>query len=259
MLFCACQKFDKRNDELVPLCLYASNETSRRIPNSDSLMKIGLFVCEENTEKPYGGNTEYMGVKATLKNGTWQTDIPLYVGDAPATIYAYCPDTLDISNPREMPVNSRTMDLLYGKCTGINNQNPEAILSMQHLFARLKLRMYYLGFDEGYRVATFVAIGNVNQAKSFSTSGSLNIYSGTLTSTPNINAKSFLPAGDTYTLPDVPTAEEYMEMLVIPAKFGENEMKITVRLKSPATKSFILNAGEWLPGTTNRYTLMIRP
>lgn len=263
-LFCCCHEDDllKKNDQLVPLTLFAdtSHELSRYgvpLPDAGNIQKIGLIICNYKNQ-PYRGKLEYIGVKATLENGKWITDTPIQLNSEIATIYAYYPDTLNLTDLKAIPVNSRNMDLLLAKCTGIDNQNPNAILKMEHAFAKIKLRMFYMGYDTGYQTATFVAISNVNQASNFGTSGTLDIFSGNLEAT-GLNAKSFLDPGKKYELYDFPDPENYMEMLVFPAKFSGNEIKITIRFIKQTTSAFVLDAGEWLPGTVNKYTLMVNP
>lgn len=242
----------------IPLNLYVDSESfSRNSSDANNIIKIGLLICDK-ANQPYRGKSEYIGVKATLENGKWSTNIPIELNSEAATIYAYYPDTLNLTDLKAIPVNSRNMDLLLAKCTGINNQDPDAILKMEHAFAKIKLRMFYMGYDTGYQNATFVAMSNVNQASNFGTSGTLDIFSGNLEVT-GLNARSFLGAGEKYVLNDFPDPENYMEMLVFPAKFTENEIKITVRFIKQTTSVFVLDAGEWLPGTENKYTLMVNP
>ena len=101
-------------------------------------------------------------------------------------------------------------------------------------------------------------MSNVNQASNFGTSGTLDIFSGSLEVT-GLNARSFLDLGEKYELYDFPDPENSLEMLVFPAKFSGNEIKITVRFIKQITSIFVLDAGEWLPGSENKYTLMVNP
>lgn len=258
VLFGCGQVISLKENDFVPLNLYAGSENFSRVaPDAGNIQKIGLIICNDKNQ-PYRGKSEYTGVKATLENGKWVTNIPIELNSEVATIYAYYPDTLNLTDLKAIPVNSRNMDLLLAKCTGINNQNPDAVIKMYHAFAKIKLRMFYLGYDTGYQAATFVVMGNVGQARNFGTSGILNIFSGSLEVT-GVNARSFLDAGKKYELYEFPDPENYMEMLVFPVKFTENEIKITVRFIKQVTSAFVLDAGEWLPGSENKYTLMVNP
>ena len=231
------------------------------LPDACTPLKIGLLVMEGETDKPYMGIIEYLNVKATLENGKWVTDIPIYVNSSSATIYAYYPDTLNITDPKSIPVNSRLLDVLFCKCLNINNQSPNATIRMNHAFARLRVRIFYFGTNMNYAEANGVTIGN-SKAKNFGMIGTLNIYSGELTpaeSSSHIGA--FMFPYEKYPVYDISIDKEPLEMLVFPTRFKKNEFAFRVIYSNPVPKTFSygLEAGEWLPGTVNDYTLIINP
>lgn len=267
-LFCSCHENDLQTDQRIPLTLFA--DTTLRalsryglpLPDVGIPPKIGLLVMEGETDKPYMGMTEYIGVKATLENGKWITDIPIYLGSESPTIYAYYPDTINITDLNAIPVNSRKIDLLLGKCLNMNNQAPVATLQLHHAFARLRIRIFYYGTNPNYAETDMVTIGN-SKAVNFAMDGTLNIFSGELT--PAVNAShvgGFMLPYEKYPVYDVSEDKAPLEMLVFPIReFANKELAFRVTYRLPIMRTFTCNleAGVWLPGKIYDYNLVVNP
>lgn len=260
-LACACQKIDTQEDVSIPLSFNVVTEQSSRglpLPDNNNPDTIGLMITEGTTDQPYDGKPEYLNVKATLKNGIWETDIPVYVSSKPATIYAYSPSNLDISNPKAIPVNGRFVDLLLAKNENINNDNPEVNIKFHHALARIRVRIYYFGTDPDCAEARSILLGGDNSTIKFAMFGTVDIntekFSKTSTSSSSI---SFL-LNETFPMYDT-SDENFVEALVFPLKFNANELSFRMQTTGLKSGRFSLPAGEWLPGSINEYTLVFQP
>jgi len=136
---------------------------------------IGVFLSGTG----YTTKTNVMYSYGTL----WTTTDPLYLMSDPATICAYYPYSSGITDATAVPLSSQlystTADLCYATNTNKSKVSPNIDFVMSRAYARLTLSITH---EESYTGAC--TISNVTLANAgICTSGSLNISTGTLSST----------------------------------------------------------------------------
>lgn len=205
----------------------------------------------------YTPNISPINVLATYDN-KWILKSEISLIETPTPVYAYYPYTEDYDG-HTIKVNiipdavvTGQADYLYGKSAEeVSAASPEAFIRFNHALARITLSIKRNTDDAGYGRLSNVCLQNTGKNTVISTSGQMNIMTGTISSTK----AGYLSLNVNYTLDKEMT--QNVDILVIPTameKEGMAELALTIDGSQYIVK---MPAATWEAGQQYTYPITI--
>lgn len=260
-LSCACVREEKTviNEVPVPLEIsMASNSRSEVLPDGT---EVGVYIAEdsaEDSEYKYDG-TEYKNVRAVIEGGKLIFEDDILLSSTNANVYVYSPYKAFYNDMQIMRVTTAASpDFLLGKVKEINNQNPNANVELQHMYATVRFKIKKASPSPKPASILNIVLRNNEGYTNLSSTGKVDIKACTIVpTTPSAHAItiSFTPA---YTIVDYfPDDESSIEMSVIPTSVSSGEIVVVVSPSPYEKRSYQIPATNWESGKIYTYELSV--
>ncbi|MEQ3221324.1 fimbrillin family protein [Butyricimonas virosa] len=260
-LSCACVREEKTviNEVPVPLEIsMASNSRSEVLPDGT---EVGVYIAEdsaEDSEYKYDG-AEYKNVRAVIEGGKLKFDQDIMLSSTNANVYVYSPYKAFYNNMQIMRVTTAASpDFLLGKVKGINNQNPNANVELQHMYATVRFKIKKASPSPKPTNILNIVLRNNEGYTNLSSTGKVDIKACTIvptTPSTHVITISFTPA---YTIVDYfPDDESSIEMSVMPTSVSSGEIVVVVSPSPYEKRSYQIPATNWESGKIYTYELSV--
>lgn len=260
-LSCACVREEKTviNEVSVPLEIsMASNSRSEVLPDGT---EVGVYIAEdsaEDSEYKYDG-TEYKNVRAVIEGGKLIFEDDILLSSTNANVYVYSPYKAFYNDMQIMRVTTAASpDFLLGKVKGINNQNPNANVKLQHMYATVRFKIKKASPSPKPANILNIILRNNEGYTNLSSTGKVDIKACTIvptTPSTHVITISFTPA---YTIVDYfPDDESSIEMSVMPTSVSSGEIVVVVSPSPYEKRSYQIPATNWESGKIYTYELSV--
>lgn len=221
--------------------------------------EIGLYVSDgSGVNNPYNEVAGNNNVKSTFTK-VWTQATPVYLSSAMATIYAYYPYNVLVTDGTAVPIDhtSQTDYMYCTPVTNINNRQPKAGLTMNHALSLVQFDFKKENYT-GIGSLTAITIANKAGGSSLISQGTLNLANGVITKG---NSKD--PVTRATNLPQtIGTWSEstYPKMLVMPtpALISAGDIKISFTVDGQVYTWDVPAGTSWEQGKKNTYTVTIK-
>jgi hypothetical protein len=185
---CSSDKDEVETSQGVPMSISTEIMQTRSVINSTSFIdgdKIGVYALNaEGTQYDNGS----MNMLSAFNGNNWTFPTgSVYLKTADATVYSYYPyDAINTTTSVSVNIipNSSTgqTDYLYGSAAAVvNSTNPKAQITFKHALSMVCLSITRADVGTGAGSITKVALKNASAKTALSTSGTMNIISGSIT------------------------------------------------------------------------------
>ena len=260
-LSCACVREEKTVINEVPLEVsIASNTRGTVLPDGT---EVGVYIAEdsaEDSEYKYDG-TEYKNVRAVIEGGKLIFEDDILLSSTNANVYVYSPYKAFYNDMQIMRVTTAASpDFLLGKVKGINNQNPNANVELQHMYATVRFKIKKASPSPKPASILNIVLRNNEGYTNLSSTGKVDIKACTIvptTPSAHVITISFTPA---YTIVDYfPDDESSIEMSVMPTSVSSGEIVVVISPSPYEKLSYQIPATNWESGKiyTNELSVVI--
>lgn len=211
---------------------------------------IGIFL-QNGSGTTY--NNSPLNIPATYNGSTWKVLSNVSLTSDTAVVYGYYPYNKSV-NSFIVPVDASSgkTDYLYGKSSVfVNGLRPSASIFMKHALARVTLQVSKASSDTGKCVLSSVMLRNASGASVISTSGTMDVKTGTITAAANSSGNITRTFKDTV----IGMTGISIDFYVIPATINNNALvSFKIDGKSYSSK---LSATSWNAGQQYTYPILI--
>lgn len=149
-------------------------------------------------------------------------------------------------------------DFLLGKVKGINNQNPNANVELQHMYATVRFKIKKASPSPKPANILNIVLRNNEGYTNLSSTGKVDIKACTIvptTPSAHVITISFTPA---YTIVDYfPDDESSIEMSVMPTSVSSGEIVVVISPSPYEKRSYQIPATNWESGKIYTYELSV--
>ncbi|QIU92888.1 fimbrillin family protein [Bacteroides faecium] len=258
--YCSCsENYEEENSNKSSILEITTGIQTRSVIESTSFSggeQIGVYASDTEGEDYAEGS---WNMKAVYNN-KWYFDNPLILSEQKATIYAYYPynEKATIGKSTFVNITPNVYEAIGGQADYLYGQGeadatyPTAKITFKHALARITFAIKRDKNDAGNGVLNKITLRNALGKKTISTTGTMDITTGTIT--PNVKENASVILSTNYTLNN--STEQKVDILVIPTEITEGDVELVLTIdeglyviKMPATK--------WEKGQQYTYPIII--
>lgn len=221
--------------------------------------QIGVFALRENDEQYANESINMQAIY--LGNNNWNLASPLPLTNETAYVYAYYPYesnnesttiSININYGAKKEMIPGQVDYLYGQYAEVNASSPEAQLTFKHALARVTFAITRSADDAGSGIVSKVSLKNATGKTVISTTGAMDIKTGTIT--PSKDQYASIQLYDKHQL--TTDVAQNIDILVIPTEISENDAVLELTIDGSL---YVVNlpSANWETGKQYTYPITI--